>query len=89
MLILSRKVDEQIKIGNDITVTIIEVRGDQVKIGISAPKSVRVFREEVYKEIQKENQAAASPLDLSDKAPNAAAIKSLSTLSRLAAARNK
>lgn len=58
MLILSRKVDEQIKIGNDITITIIEVRGDQVKVGIAAPKSVRVFREEVYKEIQKENLAA-------------------------------
>ena len=59
MLILSRKVDEQIKIGNDITVTIIEVRGEQVKIGVEAPKSVKVFREEVFNAIQKENKAAA------------------------------
>lgn len=60
MLILSRKVNEQIKIGNDITVTIIETRGDQVKIGIEAPKSVRVFRDEIYKAIQSENKAAAA-----------------------------
>ena len=61
MLILSRKVDEQIKIGDNITITIIEVRGDQVKVGIEAPKSVKVFREEVFKAIQKENKAASSP----------------------------
>jgi carbon storage regulator (csrA) len=59
MLILSRKIDEQIKIGDNITITIIEVRGDQVKIGVEAPKSVKVFREEVFKAIQKENKAAA------------------------------
>lgn len=89
MLILSRKVDEQIKIGNDITITIIEVRGDQVKIGIAAPKSVRVFREEVYKEIQKENLAAASPLDLTQEntPQGVAALESLSTLSRMATGR--
>lgn len=87
MLILSRKVDEQIKIGNDITITIIEVRGDQVKVGIAAPKSVRVFREEVYKEIQKENLAAASPLESSEDSQSTAAIKSLSSLSQLAARR--
>lgn len=61
MLILSRKIDEQIKIGDNITITIIEVRGDQVKVGIEAPKSVKVFREEVFKAIQKENKAASSP----------------------------
>ena len=60
MLILSRKVDEQIKIGENITITIIEVRGDQVKVGVEAPKSVKVFRQEVFNEIQKENKAAAS-----------------------------
>lgn len=59
MLILSRKVDEKIKIGNDITITIIEVRGDQVKIGVEAPKSVKVFRQEVFNAIQSENKAAA------------------------------
>jgi carbon storage regulator len=60
MLILSRKIDEQIKIGDNITITIIEVRGDQVKIGVEAPKSVKVFREEVFNAIQKENKAAAA-----------------------------
>jgi carbon storage regulator len=60
MLILTRKTDEKIKIGEDITVTIIEVRGEQVKIGVEAPKEVRVFREEVYALIQAENRAAAA-----------------------------
>ncbi len=66
MLILSRKVNEKIKIGEDITLTILEVRGDQVKIGVEAPKDVKVFRQEVYESIQKENQAAAKmPDDIS------------------------
>lgn len=60
MLILSRKVDEKIKIGNDITLTIIEVKGDQVKIGVEAPKDVKVFRQEVFEEIQRENKDAAA-----------------------------
>ncbi|HBB41915.1 MAG TPA: carbon storage regulator [Treponema sp.] len=60
MLILSRKVDEKIKIGNDITLTIIEVRGDMVKIGVEAPKNVKVFRQEVFEAIQAENKAATS-----------------------------
>lgn len=59
MLILSRKMNEKIMIGTDISLTIIEIRGDQVKIGVEAPKSVKVFRQEVYNAIQKENQAAA------------------------------
>ena len=59
MLILSRKIDEKIKIGNEITLTIIEVRGDMVKIGVDAPKDVKVFRQEVFEAIQKENKAAA------------------------------
>lgn len=59
MLILSRKINEKIKIGDDITLTIIEVRGDQVKIGVEAPKHVKVFRQEVFEAIQDENRAAA------------------------------
>ncbi|MCQ2594311.1 MAG: carbon storage regulator CsrA [Treponemataceae bacterium] len=58
MLILTRKTNEKIKIGNDITITIIEVRGEQVKIGVEAPKDVKVFRQEVYNAIQTENRAA-------------------------------
>ena len=58
MLILTRKTNEKIKIGNDITITIIEVRGEQVKIGVEAPKDVKVFRQEVYNAIQSENRTA-------------------------------
>lgn len=58
MLILSRKTNQKIVIGEDIEITIIEVRGDQVKVGIDAPKALKVFRHEVYEEIQKENEAA-------------------------------
>ena len=60
MLILSRKVDQKIKIGADITLSIIEIRGDQVKIGVEAPTSVKVFRQEVLEAIQSENIAAAT-----------------------------
>lgn len=58
MLILSRKIDEKIKIGDDITITLIDVHGDQVKIGVEAPKNVKVFRQEVFDAIQIENKAA-------------------------------
>ena len=59
MLILSRKVNEKIMIGDDISVSIIEIRGDQVRIGVDAPKSVKVFRQEVFDAIRAENKAAA------------------------------
>ena len=59
MLILSRKVDEKIKIGNDISIQIIGIAGDQVKIGVDAPKTVKVFRQEVYDDIQRQNKEAA------------------------------
>ncbi len=60
MLILSRKINEKIMIGDNISVTIIEIRGDQVKIGVEAPKSVKVFRQEVFEAIKNENRAAAT-----------------------------
>ena len=60
MLILSRKTDQQIKIGDDITITIIDIHGDQVKIGVDAPRDVKVFRQEVFNAIKTENTAAAS-----------------------------
>ncbi len=59
MLILSRKLDEKIKIGEEITITLIDIHGDQVKIGVEAPKNVKVFRQEVFDAIQMENKAAA------------------------------
>ncbi|AIN92730.1 carbon storage regulator CsrA [Treponema putidum] len=58
MLILSRKTNQKILIGDNIELTIIDIRGDQVKIGVDAPASVKVFREEIYQEIQNENKAA-------------------------------
>jgi carbon storage regulator len=59
MLILSRKINEKIMIGEDISVSIIEIRGDQVRIGVDAPKTVKVFRREVFDAIKAENKAAA------------------------------
>ena len=60
MLILSRKIDEKVVIGDDIIISIVEIRGDQVRIGIKAPKKVKVFRQEVYDAIKAENKAALS-----------------------------
>lgn len=60
MLALSRKKNEAIVINNNIEVTILEVKGDQVKIGISAPKEVPVYRKEVYVQIQNANKEAVS-----------------------------
>lgn len=58
MLALSRKKNEAIIINNNIEITILEVKGDQVKIGISAPKEVPVYRKEVYVQIQEANKEA-------------------------------
>ncbi|WP_405080876.1 carbon storage regulator CsrA [Paenibacillus chitinolyticus] len=58
MLILSRLKGEKIIIGQDIVLTVLEVAGDQVRIGIEAPKDIPIHREEIYKAIQAENQAA-------------------------------
>jgi carbon storage regulator len=59
MLILSRKINEKIMIGDDISVSIIEIRGDQVRVGVDAPRTVKVFRQEVFDAIRAENKAAA------------------------------
>ncbi|QNL99892.1 carbon storage regulator CsrA [Wujia chipingensis] len=64
MLALSRKQGESIVIGNNIEITVLEAKGDQVKIGISAPKSVPVYRKEIYAQIQKENREAVANLDV-------------------------
>lgn len=60
MLILTRKIDESIMIGDEIEVTVVEIRGDHVKIGINAPRKISVHRKEVYEAIQRENIEAAS-----------------------------
>lgn len=59
MLILSRKLNEKLVIGDGIVVSVVEVRGDQVKLGIEAPRDVKVYRQEVYEAIQQENRLAA------------------------------
>ena len=70
MLALTRKKGEALVLNNDIEVTVLEIRGDQVKLVIKAPKQVPVYRKEVYLQIQKENEAAAS-------VENLAALKKL------------
>ncbi|MDR1956495.1 MAG: carbon storage regulator CsrA [Treponema sp.] len=73
MLILSRKVNEKIMIGEDISISIIEIQGDHIRIGVDAPKTVKVFRQEVFDAIKAENKAAvaSTPIlpDLHFKAP--------------------
>ena len=59
MLVLSRQRDESIIIGDNVVVTIVDVRGDKVKLGIEAPQDVSVHRREVYEAIRRENQQAA------------------------------
>ena len=61
MLVLTRRPGESIMIGDDVVVTVLDVRGDVVRVGIKAPRSVQVHREEVYRELQKANLDAASP----------------------------
>lgn len=60
MLVLSRKKDQAIMIGDNIELTIIEIQGDQVKLGITAPKNVSILRKELFVEIQEENKKAAN-----------------------------
>lgn len=61
MLVLTRSAKQSIVIGADVVVTVLEIRGDQVRLGISAPRSVTVHREEVFAQLAEENRAAASP----------------------------
>ncbi len=65
MLVLTRKVEESITIGSNITVTVLEIRGNQVRLGIDAPKETSVHRTEIYEMIVAENiKASQSPKDL-------------------------
>ena len=59
MLILTRKLGEKINIGDDITVTLIEIKGAQVKLGIEAPKNVEIHRQEIYERIREENLSSS------------------------------
>ena len=68
MLFLTRKVGESIVINDDIEVTVVDIRGDKVRLGINAPKSIAVHRKEVYDAIRRENREAAQvkPQDLTN-----------------------
>ncbi|MCH2128481.1 MAG: carbon storage regulator CsrA [Pirellulaceae bacterium] len=68
MLVLSRHRDESIMIGDDVVVTIVDIRGDKVRLGIDAPQHIPVHRQEVYEAIQRENRKAAQldPEDTKD-----------------------
>jgi carbon storage regulator len=64
MLVLTRKLQQAIKIGHDIEITVLAVEGDQVKLGINAPKNIEIHRKEIYLSIQEENnQASLTSLD--------------------------
>ncbi|MBN2420149.1 MAG: carbon storage regulator CsrA [Deltaproteobacteria bacterium] len=65
MLVLTRKIDESITIGHSITISVLEVKGNQVKLGVKAPKDIPINRTEVYEKIMSENiKASEAPTDL-------------------------
>lgn len=63
MLVLSRRIGESITIGDDVVVTVLDVRGDVVRVGIEAPRSIAVHRSELLAQLEESNQKAASPSD--------------------------
>ena len=63
MLVLTRRAGESVMIGNDVIITVLEARGDVIRLGIQAPRDVQVHREEVYRELQAANREAASPTE--------------------------
>ena len=75
MLILTRKLGEKINIGDDITVTLVEIKGTQVKLGIEAPKTIEIHRQEIYERIREEN-LSSSDINDSDLSKAAALFKS-------------
>lgn len=64
MLVLSRKAGESIVIGNDVVITILEVKGGQIRVGVDAPRNLAVHRAEIYGQVQAENRAAVASTDL-------------------------
>ncbi|MBP2651817.1 MAG: csrA [Firmicutes bacterium] len=64
MLALTRKVGEQIIIGDNIVITVVDVKGDGVRLGIDAPREIRIYRGEIYQAVVAENKEATVPLDV-------------------------
>ncbi len=75
MLVLSRHRDEQIMIGDDIVITVVEIRGDKVRLGIEAPKEVPVHREEVYLAMQRNKQSPRAAVQSPKAAVSGSTIK--------------
>jgi carbon storage regulator len=74
LLVLTRRSGESVMIGDDVVITVLEVRGDVIRLGIRAPRDIQVHREEIYRELQASNREAASP--------TADAVKALAELIR-------
>ncbi len=77
MLVLSRQRDETIMIGDEIEVTVVDVRGDKVRLGINAPTRIAVHRKEVYEAIKRENEQAASLLENGSSTPSLGDLRAL------------
>jgi carbon storage regulator len=63
MLVLTRRSGESVMVGDNVVITVLEVRGDVIRLGIRAPRDIQVHREEIYRELQAANREAASPTD--------------------------
>jgi carbon storage regulator len=83
MLVLSRRLNESIQIGEDIEVTVIDVRGDVVRLGINAPQKTQIWRKELWDSIVEENKKAALAAQKSSKAPVVTPQLPVSTFSKL------
>ena len=64
MLVLTRRIGESIKINEDVKITVIDVKGKNIRLGIEAPKDTKIYREEVFLRIKEENRSAATPADM-------------------------
>jgi len=63
MLILTRRIGESIIVGDDVTITVLGVKGNQIRLGVNAPKDVSVHREEIYQRIKQEQRGSTEPVD--------------------------